>query len=268
MREMRKPILLCGFVFACCAFPVPGPAYAGPHAYGVILPHLNPNLEYSSSSSVSYAGQSDLRDCENAIAEGEILPEEVQIWFVMASFKDSPGPVDLAGIDFGFAGFSSSDIVFVDHGICDDGVFSVLELPTDGWPGPNEGTAVTFMPGKRSRLVEIYWFATYVYAAVSIEFDVDPLTDMGLFGDNQTPPEIDEIWDFGIMGFGESGYNPCEPNPGGGACCVAEECHVVSRDECEILGGRYKGDNTECFPNPCRGETIDTSWGRLKDLYR
>lgn len=244
------------------------PASAGPHAYGVLVPHLNPTIEFSYTSGVDYQGFSDLRDCEDAISEGQVLPEQAQVWFVLASFADSPGPVDLGGVDFGLGSFDGGRIAFAAYGPCNDGY---LEIPDDGWPGPNRGTALIFdiddIP-HRSELEEIYWFATYVYAEVLVPFSVNPTTDMGVFGSQDIPPQTDEIWDFGEMGFGRSGYNPCAPFILTGACCLGEECQITTRDECEAREGRYKGDNRPCFPNPCREETVETSWGRLKDIYR
>lgn len=263
-----------GLVLACLCAAVSGfaPALGGPHAYGVILPHIVPGLEYSFA--VSYEGQSNLRDCEDAIVRGEVPTgeEEVaQVWFVLAAFPNSPGPVDLAGINFGFEDFSTSDIDFADHGACNDGF---LTIPSYGWPGPVEGMVMVFRPVRHTEVVEIYWFATYVYGPVSIGLGPNPTMVEGApeggFADTSIPPEFDEIYEYGILGFGEEGYNPCRgPDPDvEGACCVDDLCYLVSREECESLGGDYQGDNTECFPNPCRGPTIETHWWKLKRLYR
>ena len=144
---------------------------------------------------------------------------------------------------------------------------------SEGWPGPSEGTAVYFDLPRRERLAEIYWFATYTYGPVSIELSVDPATGEALFGEPADPPggpvpPPDEIWDFGILGFGQEGYNPCGAAMQTGACCLGDECRIVTREECEAIPGQYQGDNTRCFPNPCREQVIETSWGRLKGLYR
>lgn len=260
-------------VLACLCTAMSGlaPVSAGPHAYGVILPHIAPGLEYSFGA--SYDGQSNLRDCEDAIVRGEVSSgedEAAQIWYVMAAFPESPGPVDLGGIDFGFEDFDACNIEFVDHGPCNDGF---LTLPSDSWPGPIEGVALLFKFARRTEVVEIYWFATYVYGPASIELGPDRTRRMGPIGafvDTGVPPEEDEIYDYGILGFGEDGYNPYGSPDGDveGACCVDDMCCVVSRQECEALGGDYQGDRTDCFPNPCRGEPIETHWWKLKRLYR
>ncbi len=88
-------------------------AGAGPHARGILIPHLNPALEYSFGS--EFEGQSRLRECREAITEGRVDSDKAQVWFVIASFADSPGPVDLGGVIFGFAGFDPSKIAFADY---------------------------------------------------------------------------------------------------------------------------------------------------------
>jgi hypothetical protein len=245
------------------------PAGAGPHAYGVLLTHLNPDIEYTTSTT-TYAGQSDLDDCDQAVTEGPIIADRAQVWFVIASFANSPGPVDLGGATFGFANFSSRDISFGGYGACNDGD---LEIPTSRWPGPREGTSVVWTTSPRSQdLVEIYWFATYVYDVVSVELTVHPQTEEARFA---TPsrhideaPVVDDVADFGILGFGEPGYNPCATaGPASGACCIWGQCRITRRDDCESQGGIYQGDNTDCFPDPCTHDEIETTWGLLKRMY-
>ncbi len=254
--------MMAGFVLGVAGLLAP--AGAGPHANGKLVPHIDATIEYTTSVS-SYEGQCDIRDCEDAVTEGQVNSEKAQVWFVLACFADSPGPVDLAGIEFGLGSFDPSKINFVAYGATDP----LLELPTSGWPGPNEGIAIAWGTDKArtSRVAEVYWFASYVYGPVAVELSVDPTYDIAQFGDSNLPPQMDDIFDFGIAGFGQPGYNPCAPpGPQTGACCVWGECRLVSRDECEAQGGSYRGDNTVCFPSPC-GDAIETSWGALKRLY-
>jgi hypothetical protein len=249
------------------ALALGGPAQAGPHANGALIFHLNPDLEYTVSSQ-GYEGQSGLRDCREAVTEGEVTSERAQIWFVLASFARSPGPVDLAGVEFGFGNYDAGRISFVGYRVCVDRVGdNFLEIPTDGWPGPRQGTSVAYLPPRRTDPVELYWFATYVYGPVSIELGLRPETDMAWFSDPSVPQQTDEAADFGILGFGQPGYNPCAQGPATGACCVRGECRMVTRSECESLGGSYRGDQRDCFPNPCSGTVIETTWSMLKKMY-
>jgi hypothetical protein len=241
-------------------------AGAGPHANGVLLTHLNSNIEYTTSTP-SYAGESDLDDCREAVCEGSVVADRAQVWFVIASFAKSPGPVDLAGVEFGFANFSAGDVSFVGYGACNED--AGYEIPTDRWPGPREGTSITFTIAPRhEELVEIYWFATYIYDVVSIELTVRPLTEVAVFSDPSIPQQVDDVADFGILGFGEPGYNPCaNPGPASGACCIWGQCQITQRDACESQGGIYLGDHTDCFPDPCTHDEIETTWGLLKKMY-
>ncbi len=185
---------------------------SGPHAYGVLIAHLNPVLGYTSAPTSSYEGFSDLAHCHDAITAGDILPEYPQIWFVIASFDNSPGPIELMEVQFGFADYDPAGICLVDYSAPHN---CVLELSSSGWPGPQEGTCIVFdshtLP--TSPLVELYWFASYVYSPVSIELGPNPDTGHATFGGNllhnYLPPTIDKVYDFGIMGFGKPGYNPC-----------------------------------------------------------
>ncbi len=246
------------------------PAYAGPLADAVLVPHISPSLEYSFGH--TYEARSDLRRCEDALVEGQVYtPETVvgQICYIMASFEDSPGPVTLYGIDFGFESYDASAISFVDFGVSAP---QTLMLSTDGWPGPNEGLAVVYTLGPaRDRVVEVCWMAAYVYAPVSVPLGVDPATSNAeVTSNNQGPIEADPIepYNMGIMAFGQDGYNPCAPVEMNGACCLQGRCHEITRLDCELQGGLFLGVGHPCFPNPCEGnQERVTTWGRLKRIY-
>ncbi len=54
-----------------------------------------------------------------------------------------------------------------------------------------------------------------------------------------------------------------------GACCLEEgACSFLTAAECAALGGIYQGDNVFCDPNPCQTPLLETSWGRIRFLYR
>lgn len=249
----------------------PGEAAGGPHANGVLLAHLNPKIEYTSTVT-SYEGMADLEECEKAIVEGRVDAERAQVWFVLASFEASPGPVELGGAGFGFGDYDASRLQFGASGPCNDGF---LELPTSGWPGPREGTALLFDPLRphREDVVELYWFASYAYGAVVVPLDEAPhyppgeQFSMPNTGEPGESTVVDEAADFGSIGFGTPGYNPCGQGPAEGACCLFGNCHILSRNDCEDQGGIYRGDNTDCFPNPCEEDQVKTTWGVLKKLY-
>jgi hypothetical protein len=268
----RRASLGQACAIAALALLAPGAVMAGPHDRGVILPHLNTSIEYTSTVS-SYEGQSELRDCEEAVVEGRVDEEHAQVWFVLASFHDSPGPVQLAGACFGFGDYDGSKLQFTAFGASNDGY---LEIPTGRWPGPDSGTALVFKVGQepRTTVVELYWFASYAYGAVVVPLTIQPDNPGGQFsvrlnsdGSGPDDPE-DYAGAFGAMGFGTPGMNPCGDMPGvEGACCIFSDCTILTREDCEGQGGQYLGDNTDCFPNPC-GKPIETTWGILKRIYQ
>ena len=95
-----------------------------------------------------------------------------------------------------------------DWGPCDL-IGSPLEIPGDGWPGPNTGTAVSWAPDCWSGdLVPVYWLVTYAYASGVIPLEAHPIQN-STFVDCSSPPIEDTISGYGSMGFGFSGQNPC-----------------------------------------------------------
>jgi hypothetical protein len=54
-----------------------------------------------------------------------------------------------------------------------------------------------------------------------------------------------------------------------GACCIDNECFVLTEDECIARGGEYQGDGVPCDDTICLPvPTIESSWGKIKDNYR
>lgn len=58
------------------------------------------------------------------------------------------------------------------------------------------------------------------------------------------------------------------PGPTGACCLTDNECVIASSAECESQGGVYMGDGISCDPNPCQIPTQETSWGRLRSMFR
>ncbi|MFH1144558.1 MAG: hypothetical protein V1774_08460 [Candidatus Eisenbacteria bacterium] len=267
---MRSPVAL---VLPILLFPALFPAmtFAGPHDGGILIPHVNPSISYTSAVT-DYSGQSNLSECGSAVVQGQVDSEKAQVWYVTACFADPPGRVSLAGFSFGLGSFDDGRMSFVSWGDClgYGAGCDILEIPSAGWPGANTGVSVALVeagPGASGEVVELYWFASYVYSAVTVPIGLNPMTDRAGFLDSSTPQEYDEVADFGSMGFGQPGYNPSgTPSEPEGACCLWGLCDVLSLEDCEDQGGEYRGDFTVCFPDPCP-QPIETSWGQLKQMY-
>jgi hypothetical protein len=43
----------------------------------------------------------------------------------------------------------------------------------------------------------------------------------------------------------------CCGGTGTGACCIGNECRIVSEADCIAAGGTFQGSGTTCTPNPC-----------------
>jgi hypothetical protein len=127
------------------------------------------------------------------------------------------------------------------YGICCEGSFffygwtscSDFEIPTTGWPASGEGNAQVWNYERSGPHVTIGILDIYAYTTSTLlSACVDPRTGMGQWCDGASPsPVCDEMTDsqyFGSVGFGTQGYNPCG----------------------------YGGSGEE------------TSWGRLKTIYR
>lgn len=247
-------------------------AQAGQHENAVLVPHLALNVEYTSSIS-DYSGYSGVRDVDDISVSGPVSdPEDLRpvVWYVLGVFTNSPGPVDVWGVQFGLGDYDTAAMDFVKWDDCF--LTNSLQLPTSGWPGPNEGIAIAgLVEGLADdEIVEVYWFASYVYGEVGIPLGSDPRSDVVGFGCAPPTSVIDgvESYNLGILGFGVSGYNPLDPVPQEGACCLADQCEIQTLDDCVALEGEYQGDNTSCFPmNPCE-PAKETSWGNLKRLFR
>lgn len=248
----------------------PWPCAAGPHENAVLIAHVNPTIEYTSATS-DYTGQSNLRDCRDAIVQGAVDPERGQVWFVIACFANSPGPVAVTAIDFGLGSFSQSGILFADSGQCFGNVLEMASSPA--WPTSNEGVALALqqpVTPLTKQVLEVYWFASYVYSPVTIPLTVNPTVQTAGVLDASSPNRVHDLIDeFGSIGFGRPGENPMNPDPQDdqGACCLAGTCELATADECSSAGGYYVGDLTVCFPDPCP-EPVETTWSELKQMYQ
>jgi hypothetical protein len=175
------------------------------------------------------------------------------MWYVLAAWTEDK---EWCGTEFGFGAFDAGLYPLVDFGACFPATGG-LEIPTGGWPGPNEGIAfvVTGDPWM-GNYAPVYWFAGYVYGAsygtTVMGIDVDPPTGFAGCGNCENPPVK---WDFdlGGMGINTDGIyvEPGEPPLPERVCCVEDVCQIVTEPICMDLGGVWYPDLTSCDPNPC-----------------
>jgi hypothetical protein len=172
------------------------------------------------------------------------------VWFLLSAFPG--GEKEWCGTEFGFGDYDPYNFIFTAWGPCTPG--GNLEIPTDHWPGPREGTAiVTTDMAWTGNFMPVYYFQGYAYEYLPavIPVDVDPPTSFGGWGNCLTPPTSYDAACYPAMGLLTAGEDCCPSEPTG-ACCVGEDCYEVTRDECAAMQGEYLGDGTDCGPpNPC-----------------
>jgi hypothetical protein len=86
-------------------------------------------------------------------------------------------------------------------------------------------------------------------------------------------PDTRIVWgEFSIFAYGQSEWTYFRHNAhptGCGACCVAGACYEMTPQQCDGAGGEYQGAGVPCVPDPCvPSPSEDTSWGRIKHLFR
>ena len=215
---------------------------------GIFICHHDPEMIFSLRPSMYceiYVSDFAIEDPQDQ--NPAIMTTEPRIWFLLTAF---PEEKRWCGTEFGFGDYEPYLFVFTGHGPCTLGDF--LEIPTSGWPGPNEGVAiVTTNEPWFGHLEPVYYFEGYAYYYPGvIPVDVDPPTAFAGWGNCLTPPESFGTLCFPGMGIMTEGVR-CEHLPEEAACCIGEECFLVQEDDCLVMGGEwYPGE--DCGPdNPC-----------------
>jgi hypothetical protein len=93
------------------------------------------------------------------------------------------------------------------------------------------------------------------------------------WGRGQITPTWNDYLDVPPSGGDVHGYVvefPTAPLPPVGACCFpAGVCLQGTQVDCQMAGGYYVGDGTQCHPSPCEPTSVEAStWGRVKASYR
>ena len=193
-------VAAAGFLVFCA-----GTAAAGPTEGGTLILHANPDLVYSPS--LEYCGSSGIESCAEALTRVPADPDAYTVFFALAAFPSASSP-SLTGVTFGVQ-YDAQELLVADTGSCGE-----FEIHTDDWPQPGSGTAMTWFTPQRQHLVELQWFSAYVLSdAASTTFDLsEHPTQGGLFG-SDGHGHLDEIADYGRLGFGADGYLPCPDGP-------------------------------------------------------
>lgn len=252
MRGLFAPLLLMGLIaFSAQADPT---ILSG----GVLITHYVEQLPYSSDApTLGWCGEyaasyaiSSFEDQVNRIDTQTYLPAS---WFVIAAWWEEK---TWCGTEYGLGEFNAGLFGFLEWAACYP-PGGGLEIPTAGWPGPNEGIAfVVTGEAWEGNFVPVMWFGGYAYGyagAGIIPLGVDPPTAFAGFSNCAAPPEpfAVEPSGWGGMGINMDGIwvGPMTPDPG--ACCIGEDCSYILEEQCIALGGNFLGELIPCEPNPC-----------------
>ena len=243
MNRPLSSILLAG-VFGCGALSAAlDAAHAGPNANGYLNVVYQSDVDYTTDQD-SYCG-SGIAPCHDGISS--YTDTNTIVLSVIASFSAAPR---LVGTVFGLD-YDPSEITIVAYGPCGD-----FELPTNSWPNPGEGTAITWQTAQTDPVVDIYWMAAYDYYGLPSTLDLVPHPTQGaFFADDSVPSILDPIAGLGRFGFFTNGDVYCPEPPSPGACCFSDgSCTIELPGLCDAVGGEFQGEGTDCDTVICDSE--------------
>jgi hypothetical protein len=189
-------------------------AIAGPNAGGVLLVHCNPALTVPGEATFVDGG---LAACDRAVVQAPA--DSTVLWFLYAAFPLNSSP-SVSVVSFGCQ--FDADSVGILWSAAPPGSAALRYEPEAGngvyWPYPGTGELLGFANPLTGTLNEIYVFAGYGPTGETFSVVANPdSVQGGRFADDGTPSELDEIADYGSLGFGAAGYAPCpiQDSPGG-----------------------------------------------------
>jgi hypothetical protein len=273
--------LCLGFAVCLLWFMVAGGVLADPAdlTNGVFIAHAPSGFQYTSdppggSWCAAYAQNYAITSCEQQ--DNEIDSQDMAVWYVLSAWTESK---EWCGTQFGFGDYDAGNFSIMGHGACFPS--GGLTIPSSGWPGPNEGIALTTTDENWSGNFEpVYWIAGYAYGEDLIPLGPDPdgdfagwarcgdqleaeavaLGGMGLLTDGIYVCPEDSLGDSG--GTSSDAVVSDETVDGGDlaggdsdpvvVCCVGECCWVLTAEECANLGGAVHEEYPDCDGNPCR----------------
>ena len=252
MRRVLLVMAIVGLGFGTQMTPVS--ADVNDLSQGVMIAHAPPGFTYSPG--LDYCGEYPLSFAISSCGEQNnrvdlpLSAADPALWYVVSAFEEDK---QWAGIQFGLGDYSANGFYFVEYGPC---LVDNQTIPTDGWPGPNQGVAVVATTTNwTGNYVAIYYFIGYSYAAGTVvPLDVHPAY-LTAFHGTTVPPYPSTNYDvvcLGSMGVDTDG-SPCCPDGGGetAACCTGGVCTVVSEDDCLAGGGTWYSAQTTCEGFEC-----------------
>ena len=224
---------------------------------GVFITHAPAGFVYSAGMDwcAEYGVQYSIASCDEQNTNMPVLgdPNNPTLFYVVAAWDEAKV---WCGSEFGISPDFDETFYFTEYGAC---LTNHLELPTDGWPGAGEGTAVVATDIQwEGNFQAVYYFLGYAYYTTQIQLDVDPAMDFAGTGTCPDPPppvSFDAVC-LGAMGIGDNEGVECCPGEEEpeAVCCILGECSILTEAACTDAGGTWYEELDSCDPNPCPEE--------------
>jgi hypothetical protein len=226
---------------------------------GALIVHVVPELGYSVDPPsggwcASYAPYA-IHSCEEQNNRVDVAGQLPVTWFLLAAWPD--GDKEWCGCEFGFGEYDPGLFGFQDYGPCYP--VNGLELPTAGWPGPNEGTVIVAAPVSwTGSYLPVYHFGGYAYSSPGpgvIPVAEDPATGFAGFSNCANPSRSWPATSQGGLGVNTDGILAC-PVYLVRACCFGDSCTLATYLECSAAGGGWLEAYDACEPEPSPCQTL------------
>ncbi|MFC1572707.1 fibronectin type III domain-containing protein [Candidatus Eisenbacteria bacterium] len=217
---------------------------------GMLITHIPPDFYYTFGVDwcQRYVDEYAITSSDQQVNRIDVPEYQWVVWYVLAAWHQDK---QWCGVEFGIGEYDQDLIGLDEFGPCHDGG---IELPSAGWPGPNEGTRVLHQQSWIGNYVPVYWFTGYAYGygnsgIIPLTVNAtEPDSLAGFFNCDSVPIAFEAVC-LGGLGINQDGI-ACHPS-GISACCVADSCEVLLETECLAIGGIWQAEGTVCDPNPC-----------------
>jgi hypothetical protein len=275
-----KRLILAVAILALSA----GVTYAGTNPNVLLFAHGDLNGEFTTDDPCGFcpATCEELQTHATDPGYGGVWTGYYYLAVVVSPPENSP---NIATVIFGLGTWDTAQgYVYNSWGACT--AFPISELSTAGWPGPDEGTSVTWAPNCHYEyILPVYYFQVYAAGTPPVIPLGPHPTQGGNVVDCGSPPTQDPFLDYGEF----EGTNPDCPGAQQewGACCVDmngdgndETCYdVANEQECwDVYNGSEFHLMVPCvYPGqpspPCPEDipptaTQESTWGSIKSVYR
>jgi hypothetical protein len=245
-----------------------GAALADPNdlSDGVLICHCPPGLAYTVTPTDWCATYREhaIHSCVDQVNRIDV--KTGFIWYVVSAWSDSDKT--WCGVEFGLGQYDPSIWAITAFGPCGSPE-EPLQIPTDGWPGPGQGTAIATL-GKpwSGNYLPIYYFAGYAYYPGVIPLGPHPKGGFVGWANCEQPAKPFLTVCLGSLGLFQDGRACCPPPPLLTVCCFGAECRLMPADQCRKSGGIALPMLESCGEPDACSVLRNTLWDAIRAMYR